>query len=109
MIGEVFEGQTARSVRKRREGIMSHPWIVLLAILAVGFLYVLMPLVADTFRRFHGPSRLSCPEVGGMAEVGIDASRAALTSAFGRPLLRVKSCSLWPERERCKQNCLTIS
>jgi hypothetical protein len=88
---------------------MSHPWIVLLAILAVGLFYVLLPLVADTFRRFRSPSILSCPEVGGMAEVGIDASRAALTSAFGRPLLQVKSCSLWPERERCKQDCLTIS
>jgi hypothetical protein len=88
---------------------MSHPWIVLVAVLAVGLLYVLMPLVADTFRRFRSPRMLSCPETGGTAEVGIDAPRAALTSAFGRPLLRVKSCSRWPERERCKQDCLTIS
>jgi hypothetical protein len=88
---------------------MSHPWIVLVAVLAVGLLYVLMPLVADTFRRFRSPRMLSCPETGGNAEIGIDASRAALTSAFGRPLLRVKSCSLWPERKQCKQDCLTIS
>jgi len=86
---------------------MSHPWIVLVAVLAVAFLYVLMPLVADTFRRFRRPRMLSCPETGGPAEVGIDASRAALSSAFGQPLLRVKSCSLWPKRERCKQHCLT--
>lgn len=86
---------------------MSHPWIVLVAILAVALLYVLMPLVADTFRRFRSPRMLSCPETGGTAEIGIDASRAALTSAFGKPLLRVKSCSLWPEKERCRQDCLT--
>lgn len=87
---------------------MSHPGLVLVAILGVALLYVLMPLVADTFRRFRTPSMCSCPETGGKAEVGIDASHAALTSAFGHPLLRVKSCSLWPERERCKQNCLTL-
>lgn len=88
---------------------MSHPWIVLVAVLAVAFLYVLMPLVADTFRRFRSPRILSCPETGGAAEVGIDASRAALSSAVGQPLLRVKTCSLWPERDRCKQDCLPIS
>ena len=86
---------------------MSHPWIVLVAVLAVALLYVLMPLVADTFRRFRSPRMLRCPETGGKAEVGIDASRAALTSAFGQPLLLARSCSLWPEKEQCKQDCLT--
>ncbi len=86
---------------------MSHPWIVLVAVLAVACLYVLLPLVADTFRRFRSPRMLRCPETSGPAEVGIDAPRAAVTSAFGQPLLRVKSCSLWPERDQCKQHCLT--
>ena len=87
---------------------MNHPWIVVLAIFALALLYVLTPLVADTFRRFRSPRLLSCPETGGKAEVGIDASRAAVTSAFGRPLLRVKSCSLWPEKGRCRQDCLSV-
>ena len=87
---------------------MSYPWIVVLAVVALGLLYVLTPLVADTFRRFRSPSLLSCPETGGPAEVGVDASRAALTSAFGRPSLRVKSCSLWPEKEGCKQDCVPV-
>jgi hypothetical protein len=87
---------------------MNHPWIVVLAIFAVALLYVLTPLVADTFRRFRSPRLLRCPETGGKAEVGIDASRAALTSAFGRPLLQVKRCSLWPGKEQCKQDCLTV-
>jgi hypothetical protein len=86
---------------------MSNPGLVLVAILGVALLYVLMPLVVDTLRRYRSPSMCSCPETGSSAVVGIDAPRAALTSGFGRPLLRVKSCSLWPERERCKQNCLT--
>jgi len=87
---------------------MSNPWTVVLAVVALGLLYVLMPLAADTFRRFRSPRRMSCPETGGPAEVGVDASRAALTSAFGRPVLRVRNCSLWPEKEGCNQDCVTV-
>jgi hypothetical protein len=85
---------------------MSHPWTVVLAILAVALLYVLTPLAADTFRRFRSPRLLCCPETGAQAEVSVDAPRAALASVFGPPSLRVKSCSAWPEHERCKQHCL---
>lgn len=87
---------------------MSNPWIVLIAVLAVALLYVLMPLVADTYRRFRNSRALRCPETGGKVEVDIDASHAAVTSALGRPLLRVKNCSLWPAKEQCKQECLSL-
>ena len=85
---------------------MSQPWIVVIAVLAAALLYVLAPVVADTFRRYRSRRILRCPETGGKAEVGIDASRAAVTSAFGRPHLRAESCSLWPEKDQCKQECL---
>jgi hypothetical protein len=85
---------------------MSYPWIVLGALLALGLLYVLVPLVADTYRRFRSRRMLRCPETGTQAEVGIDASRAALTSALGRPQLRAEDCSLWPEKKGCGQECL---
>ena len=87
---------------------MDHPWIVAIAVVGIGVLYVLLPLIADTFRRFRGSRVLRCPETGGQADVGIDASRAAFTSAFGPPQLRAKTCSLWPEKEKCQQDCLTL-
>ena len=87
---------------------MSNPWIVLIAVLAVALLYVLMPLMADTYRRLRKSRALRCPETGGQVRVDIDASRAAVTSAFGRPLLRVRRCSLWPAKEQCNQGCLTL-
>jgi len=87
---------------------MTHPWIVVIAVLVVATLYVLLPVVADTFRRYRRSRVLRCPESGGKAEVGIDASRAAFTSAFGRPQFRVKACSLWPERAHCRQDCLGL-
>jgi hypothetical protein len=87
---------------------MGHPWIVVAAVVGIGVLYVLVPLMADTFRRYRRSRVLRCPELGGQAEVGIDASRAAFTSAFGRPQLRVQACSLWPERASCRQDCLSL-
>jgi len=88
---------------------MNHPWIVAIAVVGIGVLYVLLPLIADTFRRYRCSRNLTCPETGGQADVGIDASRAAFTSAFGPPQLRAKNCSLWPEKEKCAQDCLTLS
>ena len=87
---------------------MTHPWIVVIAVLGFGALYVVLPLIADTFRRYRGIRVLRCPETGGQAQVGINASRAAFTSAFGRPELRAESCSLWPQKEKCAQDCLTL-
>ncbi len=87
---------------------MSAPWVVIAAIIAVAVGYVLLPVAADTFRRFRTKRSLSCPVTGGEAEVGIDAGRAAWTSAFGRALLRVKNCSLWPARKNCPQDCLHL-
>lgn len=87
---------------------MNAPWVVIAAIVGVGAWYALLPVVADTFRRFRTKKSLRCPVTGGEAEVGVDAGRAALTSAFGRALLRVKNCSLWPERKGCAQDCLSL-
>ena len=90
----------------RKEEEMSAPWIAVTAIIALAAVYVLVPVAADTFRRFRTKRSLRCPETGREAEVGIDAGRAALTSAFGRALLRVKNCSLWPGRKECAQECV---
>lgn len=87
---------------------MSYPWIVILAVVAVGVLFVLLPLVAHTFARFRAPRALRCPETGAGATVEIDAGRAAFTSAFGLPRLRARWCSLWPARRGCAEECLEL-
>ncbi len=87
---------------------MSAPWIVITSIIAVAVLYVLLPLVAETFRRFRGTRSVRCPIAGEEANIDLDARRAALTSAFGRVLLRVKECSLWPQRKGCAQDCVQL-
>jgi hypothetical protein len=91
-----------------KEEAMSNPGAVIIAILALAGLYVLVPRIAYILSRYRKAWRLPCPETGARADVGIDASRAALTSAFGRPTLRAKGCSLWPERLNCPESCLRL-
>ncbi len=87
---------------------MSDPGLVITAILALAALYVLLPRVTHVLARYRVARVLPCPETGAKAELGIDASRAAFTSAFGRPHLRAKQCSLWPERKGCAEGCLRL-
>lgn len=84
---------------------MDTPLITVAAIILLGSLYVLFPVVLHTFQRYRHKRVLECPETRGLAEVDIDASLAAFSSAFGKPALRVKNCSLWPKRRECAQRC----
>jgi len=78
--------------------------IVLLLVLAA--LYFLVPFVARTFIRYRGKRVITCPETRKPAAIEVDAGHAALTAAISHPELRLKSCSRWPEREDCGQECL---
>lgn len=87
---------------------MTAPWIVLAAIVGVGLVYVLLPTVLEAFLRFRAKRQIRCPETGTEAAVGVDARLAAVTEPFGSPLLRVRSCSFWPERDGCAQTCVGL-
>ena len=76
------------------------------AIIAVGAVYVLLPVVTDTLRRFRGRRTVICPETGKPASVRLDATRAAATSVFGTPDLRLTECDRWPERRDCDRECV---
>ena len=85
---------------------MTRPWLLIMVVVAVGLLYVVLPVVADIYRRFRGTFRVTCPETRDPACVRVDTERAALTGAFGDPDLRLADCSRWPERQDCDQGCL---
>jgi hypothetical protein len=61
----------------------SDPWTLLLAIVAVGALLVVMPVVRHTYRRYREPLVLTCPETGQRSMVIVDAKLAAYTAAVG--------------------------
>jgi hypothetical protein len=85
---------------------MEYPLLVILAVLAVGVLLVVVPVVLTTLSENREPKPVACPVTRGPATITVDAGRAARTAAFGRIRLAVAQCSLWPEREGCAQGCL---
>ncbi len=81
------------------------PWIVL-PIIALGVVYVLLPIALGVFLHYHRRRCLRCPATGEEAWVLVDARRAGVSAVFGRPSLRVRTCSLWPARYACERDCL---
>ncbi len=82
------------------------PLMTVAAILTLAVVFVLLPVIAHTFQRYRHKRVVKCPETAGLAEVDINSRRAAFSSAFGSPLLKVKNCTLWPKRKDCAQGCL---
>ncbi|MBI2462387.1 MAG: hypothetical protein HYV61_13030 [Candidatus Rokubacteria bacterium] len=85
---------------------MTHPWIVLLAMILLGVFYVLLPTVLGTLATYRAARLLRCPETGRDAEVRVDAVRAAWTSVVSRSQLEVKDCSFWPAQGGCGRACV---
>jgi hypothetical protein len=55
---------------------------------------------------YRGTRIVVCPETREMVAVEVDARHAALSAPQGRPQLRLESCTRWPERQACGQECL---
>ena len=85
---------------------MNGPLLLILLIVATGLLFVVAPVVIDIYVRYRDGKVLNCPESRGDAEVALNTRRAALAAAFGKRVLRVKSCSLWPGRKGCAEKCV---
>lgn len=84
---------------------MNAPLITVMAIICLGFLYVLFPRIIHTFQQYRNKKVVQCPANKQTVEIHVDASQAALSSAFGRPLLTINGCTLWPERKDCGREC----
>jgi nucleotide-binding universal stress UspA family protein len=85
-----------------------NPWVILLGIVVLAALYVVLPVVATTIAHYRRAWRLRCPSEGATAQIRIDAKRAAIGEALGRPALEVARCSLWPRLRLCTQACLAL-
>lgn len=82
-------------------------WLSVVAPIAgVGALYVVAPVVADTYRRLRGTKSVTCPDNHQPADIEIDAKQAAINAALARSTLQVSRCSRWPEHHECGQACL---
>lgn len=86
---------------------MIAPWLTVVAIVGLAMIYVFFPVAAHTFQRYRKKRVLTCPEETTLAEVNVDARHAAFSSTLGKPILRVRDCSLWPKRRGCPERCLS--
>ncbi len=74
--------------------------------LAMGlFVFRAIPGVRAYFE-YRGKRLITCPETHKAAAVDVAAGQAAVGAFLSEPILRLKQCSRWPERQDCGQECL---
>ncbi len=74
--------------------------LVAAALVLVGWFFV------PAWRNFRGKRVITCPDDQSPRTVELDAKHAALTAFGASPDLRLSSCSRWPEKQDCGQECL---
>lgn len=84
---------------------MSIPAYVAVAVLAAGFLFVLIRGI-QSYLRYRGKRLITCPENERPAAVKVNAVKAGYEAAIHGPHLELSQCSRWPEKQGCGQECL---
>lgn len=79
-------------------------WIV--GAIAGAAVVLLAVQVLRSWLRLRGTRAVTCPETGRKVGVALDAGRIALKTPFTGESLRLASCTRWPERRDCGQECL---
>jgi hypothetical protein len=76
-------------------------------VVAAALAYLAVRPLLRTYLTYRGTRVVTCPETGRPAAVEVDARFAAVSQASsGAPVLRLATCSRWPERQSCDQPCL---
>lgn len=79
----------------------------LLIAAAAALIVVLLVLrLARTYFHMRGARVVTCPENQHKAGVELDARAAAFSGVLHAPALRLRSCTRWPEKQDCGQECL---
>jgi hypothetical protein len=82
--------------------------LVVIAVLAIAvglFIFRAIPAVTAYFG-YRGKRLVTCPETHKSEAVDVAAGEAAVSAFLSDPVLCLKQCSRWPERENCGQDCL---
>ena len=79
-------------------------FVIVLAVVLAG---IAVWRVTRAWLKYRVRAVVSCPETCQPAGVAIDARHAAATALGRAPELRLSSCSRWPERAGCGQECLS--
>ncbi len=79
--------------------------VVIGVVIVLALISVLVRAYGRAFLKFRGDRVITCPETHQPAGVRVDAVHAAFTAVEGNQGLRLKTCSRWPERQDCGQQC----
>ena len=83
-------------------------WLsVAVALAVVASLYFTLRKPVREYFRMRGDRLVSCPENHQTVAVKVDAAHAAISVGRGFEDLRLESCTRWPEKAGCGQECLT--
>jgi hypothetical protein len=71
-------------------------------------LLLLMPMLwaRQIYTHYRGSRAVTCPETHRTVAVSFDAWHAAITGLSRKTDLRLASCTRWPERADCGQDCI---
>lgn len=75
-------------------------------VVVVVALYVLARKPVRDYIAARGDRVVRCPENGATVAVRVDAARVALSAPDSPGRFRLESCTRWPERAGCGQECL---
>ena len=77
-----------------------------IAYLAARAAYKVLKIKLDAYFEFRGTHVVVCPETRKYVAVEVDAAHAAVTANDEVAELRLRSCTRWPERQDCDQDCV---
>jgi hypothetical protein len=85
---------------------MAAEYYLIALILVLASLALFVPRILSNWLRYRGTMVAICPETRRPVAVEIDAAHAGVTALVGEPELRLRSCTRWPERYDCGEECL---
>jgi len=77
-----------------------------IAYLAARAAYKVLKIKLDAYFEFRGTHVVVCPETRKYVAVEVDAAHAAATATKAETELRLNSCTRWPGRADCDQDCV---
>lgn len=78
---------------------------VALFVIALAFVIRRLSAAARAWK-YRGEMVITCPETRKPAAVKVDTLSAAVTEVLNEHHLRLRSCTRWPERRDCDQDCV---
>ena len=80
--------------------------LLCIVVIVIATLGIMGWYAVRAYTKYRGKAVVYCPETGEPVAVEVDAAHAAMTISHGIPELRLTSCSRWPERAGCGQECV---